>query len=125
MNFLDWIVNIKLLGYEVSGVSYKKVMKNVELKANLQKYKDFVNDHFDKKMIADYFNLGIKAHIFKDNRTGKTLQDKDQLFFGWADKKYQYTLRRQPLNAGPPQQQTIRDLVERARTERRNHDTHI
>lgn len=97
MELWDYFYCMKLMGYEVMNVNYKKVMKQVELREDIQKYKDFVNDHFDKKMVADYFKIGLKAKVFKDNRTRKVLTDKDQLFFGWEDSKYQYTLRRQPL----------------------------
>ena len=115
MNIHDFIYHKLLLNEVICGMSYKKVMKNVELKAHLQKYKDFVNEHFDKKMIADFFKVGVKAKVFKDNRTGKTLTDKDHLFTGFEDLKYQYTLRRQPLHTPAPRQPTIQDLVESAR----------
>lgn len=101
-----YFYDMLLRGYEVINVSYNKVLKQAELRRVLQIYKDFVNDHFDKKMIADYFKHGVKAQVFRDNRTGKILTDNDQLFFGFDDSQYRYTLRRQPLSMIRQYQQT-------------------
>ena len=60
-----------------------------------ERYVNFVADHFNKQMIADYFRFGIEAKIFIDQK-GKILEDKDQPMFGFADNDFQYTLRRQP-----------------------------
>ena len=52
----------------------------------------------DLDPIVDYFELGLEAEIFKDMNTNKPLSKKDNLFWGFNHKGYQYTLRRQPLN---------------------------
>lgn len=82
---------------EVIGVSYKKVMKKIDIEHHKQKLQDFIKDNLDKKMIATYFMLGVKAGIFKDTQTGRVLTDDDQLMFGYYDNKYQYTFRRQSI----------------------------
>lgn len=110
-NRWDYFYDMLLLGYEVINVSYKKVMKNAELRRQQEIYKDFVKEHFDKKMIADYFKFGVKAQIFHDNRTGKILGDDDQLFTGFADSKYQYTIRRQPLAAINQKREMLAKMV--------------
>jgi len=97
MKFLDYIYYMKLMGYELINVSYKKVMKNIERKRSKEVFNDFLRDNFDMKMVRDYFALGVKAGIFTDNRDKHVLGPDDQLFFGWMDKEFQYTLRRQPL----------------------------
>lgn len=93
----DYILGMKLLGYEVLNVSYKKIMRKIDIEQHKRKLKDFMRDHLDKKMLATYFILGVKAGIFKDIQTGRNLTDDDQLMFGYYDKKFQYTIRRQSI----------------------------
>jgi len=113
MDYYEYFYNMMLRGYEVVNVSYKKIMKDVELRANKDKLKDFIKDHFDKKMIADYFKMGIKAKIFKDSRTGKLLTENDQLFFGFEDSKFQYTIRRQALVVRDNNANIVREMIKR------------
>jgi len=97
MKLIDYYVWMKLLGYEVIGMSYKKIMRKIDIEHHKQKLQDFIKDNLDKKMIATYFMLGVKAGIFKDTQTGRVLTDDDQLMFGYYDHKYQYTFRRQSI----------------------------
>lgn len=97
MKLIDYYVWMKLLGYELLNVSWKKVMKKIDIEQHKKKLQDFIRDHLDKKMLADYFMLGVKAGVFRDIQTGKILTDDDQLMFGYLDNKFQYTVRRQSI----------------------------
>ena len=67
-----------------------------KLKEAKVRYDAFVEEDLDKKQIADYFQIALEAQIFV-NDLGRILQVDDDLMWGFFDKKYQYTLRRRPI----------------------------
>lgn len=71
--------------------------KQKKLKEAKERYDAFVEDDFDKKQIAEYFRVAIKAQVFIDENNGRILTDKDDLMFAFYDKNFQYTLRRRPV----------------------------
>ena len=80
-------------------MSYKlsrEVERIKKLKEAQERYQAFVEEDFDKKQIADYFQIGLEAQVFVDNK-GNVLKAKDHLMFGFFDRNYQYTLRRRPI----------------------------
>jgi len=80
-------------------VSYKisvEVERIKRLKEAKERYDAFVEDDFDKKQIAEYFRIGVKAEVFV-NPQGKVLTDKDSIMFLFYDSKFQYSLRRRPV----------------------------
>jgi len=89
----EFIYNIYLQGREIIGVN--KVERLIKEKEARGRYKDFCEE-LDLKPILEYFQLGLEAKVFTD-RNGKLLSEDDDLFWGIAIGKYQYTFRRQPL----------------------------
>lgn len=80
-------------------MSYKisqEVERIKRLKEAKERYEAFVEDDFDKKQIADYFRIGVKAEVFVSPK-GRVLTDKDDIMFMFYDKNYQYSLRRRPV----------------------------
>jgi len=80
-------------------MSYRFSMSEREkkLKEAKERYDQFVEEELDKKQIADYFEIGLKAKVFR-TKEGKILKANENLMWGFFDNRgYQYTLRRRPI----------------------------
>ena len=74
-----------------------KVLRQIRLKEAQKRWKEFENEELDKKMIAELFRIAINAEAVVDRVTKKPLKAEDDIWFTFADTKYQYQLRRRPL----------------------------
>jgi len=102
MNFDDFLYSCILRGYTIMGVNHKKIDRIKQLRVKKKEYQEFIKT-LDLNPIVEYFEMGVEAQYFKmpdPNNPGrfKTLGKNDDLWWGFNDKGYQYTLRRQPLN---------------------------
>lgn len=70
--------------------------RDEERKRAKREFDDFTTDHFDMKMLIDYFKLGVKARVFKDKKE-KILKESDDLYAGFRAGNFLYTFRRQKL----------------------------
>ena len=96
----DYLLNMYLRGFKTMGVNYKKIEMHAKWKQAQKEYEDF-KKQFDLNPIVDYFEVGLKAKIFKNPLNGQPLTENDSLFWGFNHDGYQYTLRRQPISTVP------------------------
>ncbi len=104
MNFDTFLYNCILRGFKIMGINAKKIERIKTHRENLKIYHEFLKT-LNLKPIEEYFELGVEAEAFRMppnslHPKGKLLGKNDNLFWGFNSKGYQYTLRRQPLNTG-------------------------
>ena len=95
MNFDNFFLACYLTGYKIMGIDKTKIERMALRKKIQEEYQEFIRT-LDLSVIVDYFEKGVHARQFRQ-QDGKILGRNDNLFWGFYDKGYQYTLRRQPI----------------------------
>lgn len=114
MNFITYLIGMELRGFKLMGLNYGKVMEAIKLKEAKRRYLEFI-DQLDLKVVQNYFEVGLNSKVFLDKRTNQPLTKDDDLWWGFYDKNYQYTLRRQPIRkkqVQPNQDEIMRKMKE-------------
>ena len=94
MNLNSFFLSCFLRGYEIMGVNKTKIERMALMKKLQKEYQEFIRT-LDLSVIVEYFEKGVEANQFRQ-QNGKILGRNDNLFWGFNDRGYQYTLRRQP-----------------------------
>lgn len=119
MDFYEFYEHMKLLGYEVIGLSYRGIDQEKRLKENRKRYNEFVKE-LDLSPVKEYFKIGLKAQVFRDNVTNRVLKEKDDLMWLINDGGYQYSFRRQPLQKKQQQftPEMLKEIYQQAKQEK-------
>ena len=104
MNFDNFIYHYLIRGFKIMGINAKKI-ERIKLQRAFQRQFNEFKKTLNLKPIEEYFELGVEAGAFfmPPNPVfpkGKILTKNEDLFWGFNSNGYQYTLRRQPLNTG-------------------------
>lgn len=111
MSYNNFLYDQMLRGFKILGVNQKKIDRMVQLKEAKREYQDFLDD-IDITVIEDYFKLGLKANVFRE-RSNKVLGARDNLFWRFNSKGFQYLLCRRPLNfVGKDMNSIINDVLQ-------------
>lgn len=112
MNLDDFLYSSILRGYEIMGLDQKRIDRMIQLKEAKREYQSFLDD-IDVSIIEDYFKLGLKANVFR-TKTNTLLSDRDNLFWRFDNKGYQYLLCRRPLNfMGRDMNSIIKEILQK------------